>query len=142
MLLPGRSAGHGRRPRWPLAAAWAVPAAGLLAIALLPRAQAHACGMFLMGGSAGSLIVVLIYARLLRRATPPLGAVQLLGGPWDGRVLLADLAGPVPEEVWLAGPGMPACRYRYRCRTDDRDQPRPRVLRYEPGDGSRPAAGL
>lgn len=138
MLLPGRSAGPGRRPLWPLAAAWAVPAASLLALALLPRAQARDCGMFLMGGSAGALIVVLIYARVLRRPAPPLGTVQLLGGLWDGRVLLAARTGPVPEEVWLAVPGMPACRYR----ADDRDQPRLRALRYEPGDGPGPEAGL
>lgn len=57
----------GRRTQWPLAAAWAVSLASLVVIALLPRAEAHAFGAFLLAGSAGSLIVVLAYARLLCR---------------------------------------------------------------------------
>ena len=41
MPIPGHSAGHGRWPQWPLAAAWAVSVAGLLAVALLPRIPDH-----------------------------------------------------------------------------------------------------
>ena len=71
MPLPGGSAGRGRRLQWPLAAAWAVPVASLLVIALLRRTAAHAYGTFLPAGSAGSLIVVLVYARLLRQGAAP-----------------------------------------------------------------------
>ena len=139
MLHPEDSAGHGRRPMWPLAAAWAVAVAGLVVMALLPRAKAHALGAFLLVGSASSLIVVLAYARLLRRGTPPPRTVLLVGGPWEGRVLL-PVTGPVPEEVWLAAPEVAACCYRHR--PDDRDRPRLRVLRYEPAGGPGRAAGL
>ena len=81
MPLPGRSAGHGRSPRWPLLAACVVSVASLVAVALLPRSAVHTYGMVLLGGSAGSLIVVLGYARLLRRGMPPPRTVLLLGGP-------------------------------------------------------------
>lgn len=136
MPLPGDSAGRGRRPQWPLAAAWAASVAGLLVIALLPRAVAHAYGMLLLAGGTGALIVVLVYARLLRRSmTPPPRAVLLVGGPWEGRMLLAR-AGPMPEEIQLAGPGAPPCSYRRRA--GDRDRPQLRVLRYEPDDGTGP----
>jgi len=47
MPLPGRSAGHGRPPRWPLLAAWVVSVASLVAVALLPRSAVHAYGMVL-----------------------------------------------------------------------------------------------
>lgn len=135
MPLPGDPAGRGR-PQWPLAAAWTVSVASLLVIALLPRAVTHAFGAFLLVGSAGALIVVLVYARLLRRRmTPPPRTVLLVGGPWEGRMLLAR-TGPMPEEIQLAGPGAPPCSYRRRA--GDRDRPRLRVLRYEPDDGSRP----
>jgi hypothetical protein len=135
MPLPGDSAGRGRRPQWPLAAVWAASVASLLAVALLPRAAAHAYGMLLLAGSAGALITVLVYARLLRRSmTPPL-TVLLVGGPWDGQMLLAR-AGPMPEEIQLAGPGAPPCSYRRRA--GDRDRPQLRVLRYEPDDGTGP----
>jgi hypothetical protein len=139
MPLPGDPAGRGRRPQWPLAAAWAVSAASLLVIALLPRPAAHAYGMFLLAGSAGSLIVILVYARLLRQGAPPPRTVLLVGGPWAGRMLLAR-TGPMPEEIRLAGPEVPPCSYRRR--TDDRNRPQLRVLRYEPDDGTGPAAGL
>lgn len=139
MPHPGGSAGRGRRPRWPLAAAWAVSVATLPVIALVPRTAAHAYGTLLLAGSAGSLIVVLAYARLLRRETAPPRAVLLVGGPWEGRVLL-PVTGPVPEEVWLAAPDVPACCYRHRA--DDRDRPQLRVLRYEPAGHPGPAAGL
>jgi hypothetical protein len=139
MPLPERSAGRDRRPRWPLLAAWAVSVASLVAIALLPRSAAHAYGMFLLSGSAGSLIVVLAYARLLRRARTPPCKVLLVGGPWQGRILLAR-AGPMPEEVRLAGPEVPVCSYRHRA--GDRDRPQLRVLRYEPGGGPGLTAGL
>jgi hypothetical protein len=138
MPLPGRSAGCSRLPRWPLLAAWAVSAASLLAVALLPRPAAHAYGVFLLGGSAGALIVVLAYARLLRRGAPPPRTVLLPGGPWQGQVLLTG-TGPMPEEVWLAGLEASVCGYRHRA--GDRDRPQLRVLRYEPGDDGRPAAG-
>lgn len=139
MPLPADSAGRGRRPHWPLAAAWAASVAGLLVIALLPRTVAHAYGTFLLAGSAGALVVVLVYARLLRRSMTPLRTVLLVGGPWEGRMLLA-CAGPMPEEIRLAVPGVPPCSYRRR--TGDRDRPQLRVLRYEPDDGAGPAAGL
>jgi hypothetical protein len=138
MPFQGRSAGLFRRPQWPLALAWAVSVAGLLAVALLPRAQAHALGAFLLAGSAGSLIVVVAYARLLNRGTPP-RTVLLVGGPWEGQVLL-PVTGPVPQEVWLAALGAPACCYRHR--PDDRDRGRLRVLRYESVGGAGPDAGL
>lgn len=139
MPLPGDSAGRGRRPQWPLAAAWAVSAASLLAVALLPRTAAHAYGTFLLAGSAGSLITALVYARLLRRGmTPPPRTVLLVGGPWEGQMLLAR-AGPMPEEIRLAGPQVPPCSYR---RAGDRDRPQLRVLRYEPPDGPGTAASL
>lgn len=138
MPHPGDSAGRGRPPQWPLAAAWAVSVASLAVIALLPRATAHAYGAVLIGCSAGALIVVLAYARLLRRGTPP-RTVLLVGGPWEGRMLLAR-TGPMPEEIRLAAPGAPPCSYR--CRADDRDRPRLRVLRYEPGDSPGTAAGF
>ena len=139
MPIPGHSAGHGRWPQWPLAAAWAVSVAGLLAVALLPRAAAHAYGMLLLVGSMGALIVVLAYARLLRRAAPPACTVLLIGGPWEGRVLLAR-TGAMPEEVCLAvGPGLPPCRYR-RCAAD-RDRLQLRMLRYESGEGPEREAG-
>lgn len=139
MPLPGGSAGRGRRPQWPLAAAWAVSVASLLVIALLPRTAAHAYGTFLLAGSAGSLIVVLVYARLLRRGAAPPRTVLLVGGPWAGRMLLAR-TGPMPEEIRLAGPEAAPCRYRRRA--DDRDRPQLRVLRYEPDDGAGPTASL
>lgn len=139
MPHPGDSAGQGRRPQWPLAAAWAVSVASLVVVALLLRAEAHAFGAFLLAGSAGSLIVVLAYARLLRRGTPPPRTVLLVGGPWEGRVLL-PVTGPVPEEAWLAAPEVPACRYRHRA--DDRHRPQLRVLRYEPAGSPGPAARL
>jgi hypothetical protein len=139
MPLPVRSAGRGRRPQWPLAAAWAVSVASLLVVALLPRTAAHAYGTFLLAGSAGSLIVVLAYARLLRRGAAPPRTVLLVGGPWEGQMLLAR-AGPMPEEIRLAGPGARPCSYRRRA--DDRDRPRLRVLRYQPDDGTGPSAGL
>ena len=132
MSHPDDSAGYGRRPQWPLAAAWVVSVASLVVIALLPRADAHEFGAFLLAGSAGSLIVVLAYARLLRRETPPPRIVLLVGGPWEGRMLLAR-TGPMPEEIQMAVPEAPPCSYRRRA--DDRDRPRLRVLRYEPGDG-------
>lgn len=139
MPLPGDCAGRGRRVRWPLAAAWAVSVASLLVIALLPRTAAHAYGTFLLAGGAGALITVLVYARLLRRGTVPPQTVLLVGGPWEGRMLLAR-TGPMPEEIRLAGPQAPPCSYRRRA--DDRDRPRLRVLRYEPDDGAGPAASL
>ena len=139
MPLAGRSAGHGRRLRWPLLAAWAVSVGSLLAVALLPRSAAHTYGMVLLGCSAGSLIVVLGNARLLRRDMTPPRTVLLLGGPWEGRMLLTR-TGPMPEEVWLAGPEAAVCSYRHRA--DDRDRPQLRVLRYEPADGLRPAVNL
>jgi len=139
MPLPGRSAGCSRLPRWLLPAAWAVSVASLLAVALLPRPAAHAYGVFLLGGSAGALIVVLAYARLLRRGGTPPRTVLLLGGPWQGQMLLTR-SGPMPEEMWLAGPEAAVCSYRHRA--GDRDRPQLRVLRYEPGDGRRPAASL
>jgi len=140
MPLPARSAGRCRRPQWPLAAAWAVSVASLLAVALLPRPAAHAYGTFLLAGSAGSMIVVLAYARLLRRSMtpPPSRMVLLVGGPWEGQVLLTRV-GPMPEEVRLAGPQMPPCSYR---RAGDRDRPQVRVLRYEAPGGPETAAGL
>ena len=82
MPLPGGSAGRGRRPQWPLAAAWAVPVASLLVIALFRRTAAHAYGTLLLAGSAGSLIVVLVYARLLRwgrRRRAVTAAAQMTG---------------------------------------------------------------
>jgi hypothetical protein len=85
----------------------------------------------LTGCSAGSLIVVLAYALLLRRGAPPPRTVLLVGGPWEGRMLLAR-TGPMPEEIRLAAPEAPPCSYCRRA--DDRDRPRLRVLRYEPGD--------
>jgi hypothetical protein len=136
MPFPGRSAGHGRRPQWPLAAAWAVSVASLLAVALLPRPAAHAYGTFLLGCSAGSLIVVLAYARLLRRGTAPPRTLLLVGGPWQGQIQLTG-AGAMPEAVWLASAGAPACSYRRH--EGDRDRPRLRVLRYEPGTSTGPA---
>jgi hypothetical protein len=139
MPLPGRSAGHGRPLRWPLLAAWVVSVASLMAVALLPRSAVHTYGMVLLGCSAGSLIVVLGYARLVRRGTTPPRTVLLLGGPWQGQMLLTR-TGPMPEEVRLAGPEVAVCSYRYRA--GDRDRPQLRVLRYEPGDGRRPAASL
>ena len=139
MPHPADSAGQGRRPQWPLAAAWVVAVATMVAIALLPRAQAHAFGAVLLACSAGALVVVLAYARLLRRRVPPPRTVLLVGGPWDGRVLLPVTA-PVPEEVRLSAPEVPACCYRYRA--GDRDRPHLRVLRYEPADGLGPAARL
>lgn len=139
MPHPGGSAGQGRRPQWPLAAAWAVSLASLFIVALLPRAQAHAFGALLLAGSVGALVVVLAYARLLRRGTPPPRTVLLIGGPWEGRVLL-PVTGPAPEEVWLAAPDVPACCYRYRA--GDQDRPQLRVLRYEPADGPGRAARL
>ena len=132
MPLGRRPAGRDRRPQWPLAAAWAVSVADLVVVALLPRAAAHAYGAFLLAGSAGSMIVVLAYARLLRRGKTPSRTVLLLGGPWEGRMLL-NCTGPMPEEVRLAGPEVPPSSYRRRA--DDRDRPQLRVLRYEPGDG-------
>jgi peptidoglycan/LPS O-acetylase OafA/YrhL len=81
MPLPGHSAGHGRRPQWPLAAAWALSVASLLVIALLARPAAHTYGEFLLAGSTGSLIVVLAYARLPRRGMTPPRTVLLVGGP-------------------------------------------------------------
>src|ERR1700760_1013445 len=71
-------AGHGRRPQWPLAAAWAVSVASLLTVALLPRPAAHAYGTFLLAGRTGSLTVVLAYAQLLRRGTAPPRTVLLV----------------------------------------------------------------
>jgi len=135
MPHPGDPADRGRRRPWPLAAAWAVSVASLVVIALLPRAQAHAFGSLLLAGSAGSLIVVLAYARRLRRGMPPPCTVLLVGGPWAGRVLLPVTA-PMPEEVWLAAPEAPACCYRHRA--DDRDRPWLRMLRYEPAGGPKP----
>ena len=137
MLLPARSAGHGRRPQWPLAAAWVVSVASLLAVALLSRPAEHTYGTLLLAGSAGSLIVVLAYARLLRRGSAPPPTVLLLGGPWEGRMQLTR-AGPMPEEVLLAGQGMPPCSYRRRL--DDGDRPQLRILRYEPCEGPETAA--
>ena len=139
MPLPGRSAGCSRLPRWLLLAAWAVSVASLLAVALLPRPAAHAYGVFLLGGSAGALIVVLAYARLLRRGGTPPRTVLLLDGPWEGRVLLTR-TGPMPEEMWLAGPGASVGSYRHRA--GDRDRPKLRTPRYEPGDGRRPTVNL
>jgi hypothetical protein len=139
MPLPGRSAGHGRPRRWPLLAAWVVSVASLVAVALLPRSAVHTYGMVLLGCSASSLIVVLGYARMLRRDTTPPRTVLLLDGPWEGRVLLTR-TGPMPEEMWLAGPGASVGSYRHRA--GDRDRPQLRALRYEPGDGRRPAASL
>lgn len=78
MPVPGRSAGCSRLPQW-LLAAWAVSVANLLAVALLPRPAAHTYGVFLLGGSAGALIVVLAYTRLLRRGVTPPRTVLLLG---------------------------------------------------------------
>jgi hypothetical protein len=63
MALPA-----GPRPQWPLAAAWAVSVASLLAVALLPRPAAHAYGTVLLAGSVGSLVAVLVYMRLLRQS--------------------------------------------------------------------------
>jgi hypothetical protein len=139
MPLPVRFAGRSGHPQWPLAAAWAVSVASLLVIALVPRTAAHAYGTFLLAGSAGSLTVVLVYARLLRRGAPPPRTVLLVGGPWQGRMLLAR-TGPMPEEIQLAGPEAVPCSYRRRA--GDRDRPQLRVLRYEPGDGTGPAASL
>ena len=138
MPLPGHSAAHGRSPRWPLLAACVVSVASLVAVALLPRSAVHTYGMVLLGGSAGSLIVVLGCSRLLRRDTTPPRTV-LLGGPWEGRMPLTR-SGPMPEEVWLAGPGRSVCSYRHRA--GDGDRPKLRMLRYEPGDGSRPMVNL
>ena len=47
MPLPGRSAGHGRPPPWPLLAAWVVSVASLVAVVLIPRSVVHASGMVL-----------------------------------------------------------------------------------------------
>jgi len=132
MPFPGPAFGRGQRPRWPLLAAWAVSIASLLAVALLPRPAAHVYGAVLLGCSAGSLIVVLAYARLLRRRTPPPRTLLLVGGPWQGQILLTG-AGAMPEAVWLASQGTRVCSYRRRAR--ERDRPQLRVLRYEP-DGS------
>ena len=129
MPFPGPAFGRGQRPRWPLLAAWAVSIASLLAVALLPRPAAHVYGAVLLGCSAGSLIVVLAYARLLRRRTPPPRTLLLVGGPWQGQILLTG-AGAMPEAVWLASEGTPVCSYRRRAREHDR--PQLRVLRYEP----------
>ena len=128
MPFPGPAPGRGQRPRWPLLAAWAVSIASLLAVALLPR-PAHVYGAVLLGCSAGSLIVVLAYARLLRRRTPPPRTLLLVGGPWQGQILLTG-AGAMPEAVLLASQGTPVCSYRRRAR--ERDRPQLRVLRYEP----------
>jgi hypothetical protein len=49
------------------------------------------------------LIVVIAYARLLRRGTPPPRTVLLIGGPWEGRMLLTR-TGLMPEEIKLAAP--------------------------------------
>ena len=138
MPLPARTAGHGRRPQWPLAAAWAASLASLVAVALLPRPAAHAYGLFLLAASAGALAVVLAYARLLSRGMTPPRMVVLIGGPWEGQMLLTPVS-PMPEELWLVGIDAPACRYRHLA--DDRDRPQLRVLRYEPADGSRSATG-
>jgi hypothetical protein len=67
----------------------------------------------------------------------PSRTVLLVGGPWEGRMLLAP-TGPMPEEVRLAGPEAPPCTYRHRA--DDRDRPQLRVLRYEQRDDPRPPA--
>jgi len=130
MPFPGSAPGWGQRPRWPLLAAWAVSVTSLLAVALLPRPAAHAYGVVLLGCSAGSLMVVLAYARLLRRRTTPPRTLLLVGGPWQGQILLTG-AGAMPEAVWLASAGAPACSYRRRA--CERDRPQLRVLRYEPG---------
>ena len=129
MPFPGPAPGRGQRPRWPLLAAWAVSIASLLAVALLSRPAAHVYGAVLLGCSAGSLIVVLAYARLLRRRTTPPRTLLLVGGPWQGQILLTG-AGAMPEAVWLASEGTPVCSYRRRAR--ERDRPQLRVLRYEP----------
>ena len=139
MPLPGRFTGGSRLPRWLLLAAWAVSVAGLVAVALLPRPAAHAYGVFLPGGSADALIVVLAYALLVRRGVTPPRTVLLLGGPWQGQMLLTG-TGPMPEEVWLAGPEAAVCSYRHRA--GDGDRPQLRVLRYEPGDSLRRAVNL
>ena len=121
MPFPGRWAGHGLRRQWPLAAAWAVAVASLLADALLPRAARHAYGMFLLVGSTGSLVAVVGYARLLGRGMRRPRTVLLVGGPWEGPMQLT-LTGPMPEDVWLARPVQaPACHYRHQA--DDRDRP-------------------
>ena len=96
-------AGHGRRPQWPLAAAWAVSVASLLTVALLPRPAAHAYGTFLLAGRTGSLTVVLAYAQLLRRGTAPPRTVLLVGGPWDGR-RRRDGPGPAASSQQPAAP--------------------------------------
>jgi hypothetical protein len=99
----------------------------------------RAYGLFLLAGSAGALAVVPAYARLLRRGMAPVRTVLLLGGPWEGRMLLPP-AGPVPEEVWRAAAGASACCYRHPA--DERDRPQMRVLRYEPADEPRPTASF
>ena len=136
MPLAGR-AGRGRRLRWPLLAAWVVSVAILLAMALLPRPAARVYGAVLLGGSVGSLIVILAYARLLRRGTPPQRTLLLVGGPCPGRLVLTG-TGAMPEFISLASPGAPVCSYRYQAR--GRDGPQIRVLRYEPDSGIGPAA--
>jgi hypothetical protein len=80
MPLPEGSAGRGRRPQWPLAAAWAVSVASLLVITLLRRTAAHSSGTFLLAGRAGSLIVVLAYARLPRPGAAAPGRLPVSSG--------------------------------------------------------------
>ncbi len=138
MPLPVRPGWQGRRPQWPLAAAWAVPVASLLAVALLPRPAAHTYGTVLLVGSVGSLVAVLLYLRLLRQSTaPPSRTVMLIGGPCEGQILLTRL-GPMPEEVRLFGPEMPPCTYhRHEL---DRNGPELRMLRYDPDDEAETAS--
>jgi hypothetical protein len=118
----------------------AVPVASLLAVALLPRPAAHAYGTVLLAGSAGAMVAVLVYMRLLRESmAPPSRTVLLIGGPWEGQILLTRL-GPMPEEVRLFGPEMPPCSYhRHEL---DRNRPELRMLRYVPGDEAETAASL
>ena len=136
MPFPGCAPGRGQRPRWPLLAAWAASVASLLAVALPPRSAVHVYGAVLLGCSAGSLMVVLVYARLLRRDTTPPRTLLLVGGPWQARILLTG-AGAMPEAVWLASAGTPVCGYRRRA--CERDRPQLRVLRYEPGGSTGPS---
>lgn len=68
---------------------------------------------------------VMAYARLLRRGTPSPRTVLLIGGPWEGRMLLTR-TGPMPEDIQLAAPWAPPCSYR---RANWRDRPQLPVLR-------------
>lgn len=139
MPVPGPATGHGRRLRWALLAAWAVSVASLTATALLPRSSAHSHGAVLLGCGAGALIVVLVYARLLRSAAPA-RTLLLVGGPWQGQFQLTGCGTAMPEAVLLASAG--ESMRCYHCHAGDHDRPRLRVLRYEPDEHGRPAETL